>query len=85
MAKIEVTTCDGCGTHAPDDYLHVFASDAGWCTAIVDWRKFDACSLDCLISALRRLRGDDVAADDLERLFAAPAARRPRKPRPPKD
>ena len=39
-------------------------------------------------AALRRLRGDDVAADDLERLFAAPAAvkaaPRPRKPRPPK-
>lgn len=42
--------------------------------------NFDACSLDCLAVTVARLRGD-TGADELEALWAAPAADEPVKPK----
>ncbi len=87
MSRVQVTTCDGCGTAAPEGHITMmpgpdwFGVTAGWRT---EQELVDACSLECLLRAVRKMCG--IVEDELEVLFAAPAAtvKKPRAPRKPR-
>lgn len=98
MAKVEVTTCDGCGIPAAKSSSgHIFTAGCGWyrLLGVVDdghYKDIDACSDECLAVAVSKLtgwtfcdeRGVAVGVDPLEELFTAPAAVKSRAPRKPK-